>query len=76
MGIEVAGDPFWFDHLDRDRRRAVLGLMVAEAEDLPATAKPDVAKRAPDAVVVPAHADEHGTPEAYGRLAEILGSEP
>lgn len=75
MGIDVAGDPFWFDGLDRERRRAILGLFIVESED---NAKPVSKPRndAPTKVVVPAHANEHGTPEAYGRLAEILGSEP
>lgn len=74
MGIEVAGDPFWFDHLDRERRRAILGLFLVESEDA-ATEPPKPRNDAPPSVVVPAHANEHGTPEAYGRLADILASE-
>ena len=72
MGIEVAGDPFWFDHLDRERRRAILGLFIVESED---AGKPPPRKSAPDKVIVPATANDHGTPEAYGRLADILASE-
>lgn len=32
LGLTVAGDPLWFDGLDDERQRAVIGLLVAEGQ--------------------------------------------
>jgi len=66
MGIEAAGDPHWFDHLDRDRQRSVLGLMYAEANDDPppavqvSTTSPPLPKKTGD--------------PAFDNLLDILAS--
>lgn len=66
MGIKVAGDPHWFDHLDADRRRTVLGLLYAEAHDAPPAP-------APEAPPPPKLPQKTGN-AAYDNLLDILAS--
>lgn len=66
MGIEATGDPHWFDHLDRDRQRSVLGLMYAEANDDPAPA-------VQVSTTSPPLPQKTGDP-AYDNLLDILAS--
>lgn len=70
MGIEVAGDPHWFDNLSQSQQRSVLGLMHAEAT---ATSKPPPARQT--ATATPAEQGYERTGDAaFDNLLDVLNS--
>ena len=70
MGIEVAGDPHWFDGLSQSQQRSVLGLMHAEATAVP---QPPAARQ-PAAATPAEQGFERTGDAAFDNLLDVLNS--